>query len=205
VQVQPANPKVLQPLVLLEDALGTLDVHAELVFLLAGRRLRVRLVTGIDVGVDAQRADGGLAHLAGDAVDVLDLRLGLDVKRGDARVDRHADLVVGLADAGVDDLLRVAPRLERAEQLAAGGHVHPAPLLDQHLADVQVGVGLDRVADRRVQRFERIRHLPIVPQQRGLGVNVDGRSHLRRDAGGRDILAVQFAVLVVEEIHGIEG
>ena len=55
-------------------------------------------------------ATAGLRMLArgGNAVDVFDLGFGLNVKGGDAGVDGHADLVVGLTDAGVDYLFRVA-------------------------------------------------------------------------------------------------
>src|SRR5262249_29456444 len=108
---------------------------------------------------------------------------------------------VGLADAGVDDLLRVTTGLKRAKELAVAGHIEPAAGGGEGFQDVDVPAAFDAVANGRVERFERLGDLAVVVEKGSLGVNVRGRAHLRRDLRGRDILAVQFAILVIKEVH----
>ena len=107
-------------------------------------------VLRVDVGVDADRADR-LSCRSTPAT-----RSTFSISASDSRLNAAmpaliavGDLLVGLADAGVDHLLRVAAGLERAEQLAAAGDVKPAALVGEELADVDVAAALDRVADRR--------------------------------------------------------
>src|SRR5205823_334062 len=116
VNVQPGDAKIFQIPILLEDALSALDIDAELRLLLAGCRLDVR--AWIDVRIDAQRANGSLADLAGDAIDVLDLGFGLEIERGDAVVQRCFDFVVSLADTGENDLRRITAGLDCAVEFA---------------------------------------------------------------------------------------
>ena len=142
---------------------------------------------------------------AGDGVDVLDLRLGFEIERGDAGVDGVGDLGVSLAHAGVDDLLRVAAGLQRAEQLAAAGHIKPTPLLGQHPADVDVPAALDAEANRRPQRRERVSQLVVVVKESRLGIDVHSRTHLGGDFRRGHAFAEQFAVAVSEEIHVRSG
>ena len=85
---------------------------------------------------------------AGDAIDVFDLGFGFEIERRDADVDRVGDFLVGLADAGVDDLLRIAAGLEGAEEFAAAGDVKAASLFAKEFEDVDVAAALDGVADR---------------------------------------------------------
>ena len=59
------------------------------------------------------------------------LLLGLDVEHQDAGVERVFDFFFLLADAGEDDLFRVAPGFERAKQFAAGNDVEPAALFGE--------------------------------------------------------------------------
>jgi len=73
VDVNPADAEILKIPVLLEDALGPLDVDAEFRLFLAGCRLRVRLGAGVDVRVHPDRADRLLADARRDAVNVFDL------------------------------------------------------------------------------------------------------------------------------------
>jgi len=131
-----------------EEAHGPVDVHAELGFLLAGGGVRVRLGI-VDVGVQAQGAADGLARLAGQAGNILELGLALDVEQADAGRDRLADLPVGLADAGVDDFSAVGPDGAGAGKLAAADDVEAAAGLGQELEDMKVRKRLYRKADRR--------------------------------------------------------
>ena len=66
---------------------------------------------------------------------------------------------------------------------------------------MDVAAALDRVADRRIQRRERLGDLAVVMQQRCLGIDIAGRSHVARDLLRGDILAIELAVFVVEEVH----
>ena len=83
------------------------DVDAELVPLLAGRRLGVRLA--VDVGVEPQCDRSDEAHRGRDGGDGIEFRLALDVEHEDTRFEGEANLVIGLADAGKADLRRIPP------------------------------------------------------------------------------------------------
>ena len=146
-----------------KDALGAFDVDAELRFLFARGGLCVG--ARVDVGVDADRADRLLAELAGNPIDVFEFFFALDVERGDACLDAHLDLFIGLADAGEDDLFRVATGLQRAEQFAGAGDVEAASFGREQLEDVQVAAAFDRVADRRVDRRKRVGELAVMAQE----------------------------------------
>ena len=158
-------------------------------------------VFGSTSGLTRKRADGRLADGGGDAIDVLDLRLALQIECGNADVDRVDDLLIGFSDAGVDDLFRIATRLHGAEQFAAAGHIKSATFVGKHLAKIDIAAALDAVADGRLQRRKRVGDLAVVPEQRGLGVNISRRPHLRRDAAGGDVFTIKFAVAVVEKVH----
>ncbi len=94
------------------------------------------------------------------------------------------------------------PALQGAEEFAAAGDVEAAALLGEQLADVDVAAAFDGVADGRVDRRERLGDLPIVVQQRRLGIDIGRRADLAGDFLGRDVFAIKLAVFVVEEIHG---
>ena len=197
--VNPRHAKVLQRAEPGEERLGPFDIHAELGFLLtgAGELVRVR----IDVGIDAKRPDGLLAHLAGDAVDVLSLFFGFDVERGDAGLQGVADFLIRLADAGVDDLAGLAAGLQGAIEFAAAGDIKPAPSFGQDAAEVDVAAALDREADGRIYRGEGVGDLPVVMQDGLLRVDIGRRAKVAGDLFGQYILTGQFTVTVDECIH----
>ena len=89
------------------DLARTRDRDAELVLGLAGGDLGVR--AGIDVGIDAHRNPRGLAGLDGEPREQFEFRLGFDVDAEDVGGQRSAQLVLGLADAGEQDLVGGMP------------------------------------------------------------------------------------------------
>ena len=80
-------------------------------------------------------------------------------------VDGERKLARGLADPGEHDLLRRDPGGAGAQQFASGDHVgagaEPAESRDHRL----VGIGLERVADRRVDVGKGAGEHPVVPLQ----------------------------------------
>ena len=198
-----AHTQIFEITILLKDALGPLDIDAELGFLFSGGGLRMG--PRIDIRVDTQCTDRLFAKFAGDAIDVFNFSFRFKVKSCDADVDRIRDFLVALADAGVDDLFRISPRLHRAEKLTAAGDIKAAAFFAQKLEDIDVAAALDRVADGRVDLGESIAHLAVVMQKRRLGIDIQRRAELSRQLLGGDILAVKFAILVVEKIHSGRG
>src|SRR5262249_41613059 len=128
-----------------------------------------------------------------------------DVEEKDARVEGHAQFGVGLADAGKDDVVAAAPRGDGAIQLAAGGDVEAGTMFAEQLANVQVAVGLDAVADEGRYLGERFLDLPEVVQERRLAVDEEGSAVGLGQFGDRDILAVQNALVVAKVVHGGSG
>ena len=85
---------------------------------------------------------------AGHVADGREFAFAFDVEEKDLVLKGHAQLGIGLADAGKDDLAARAARLEGAIEFAAAGDVAAAAMLDHESGNVQVGVGLDAVADQ---------------------------------------------------------
>ena len=190
-----------------EDAAGHVengfDVEAELDALDAGVGLDVRL--GRQIGIDAQRHRGRLAQRFGHVGEGVQLVLALDVEEEDVVFQGGAELGVGLADAGEDDAVAAAAGRERAEQLAAAGHIDAGAVLDHEAADGQVGVGLDAVADERIDGGEGLLELAQVVQQRGLAVDVQRRAVGLGERADGHVFAVEDAVAVAEMIHSVES
>src|SRR5262245_3032239 len=96
---------------------------------------------------------------SGGRRDFLQLLERLDVQRADAGLDRRANLVLALANAGEDDSIGGDPSPKALRQLAAGDDVGAELLLCDDAEDGKRVVGLDRVAgqvrDAGERRFER--------------------------------------------------
>ena len=90
---------------------------------------------------------GDAIHALGNLGNRVKLPLALNVEEIDAVVECHANLGIGLARAGEDDLVGGAARFQGAIELAAAGDVAAGPAFDHEPGDVQIAVGLDRVAD----------------------------------------------------------
>ena len=74
-------------------------------------------------------------------------------------------------------------------------------MLDHEAGEVQVAVGLDAVADKRLGRGEGRLQLAEMVQQRRLAVDVQRRAVLLGQLRHRDVFAVQDAIAVVEMVH----
>ena len=72
----------------------------------------------------------------------------------------------------------------------------PAPSRPRVRDHRDVGVGLDRVADQRVEAGEGLLQHPVVPLQRGGGVDVDRRAHLVGKARQAHVLRVEDTTAV---------
>ena len=98
---------------------------------------------------------------------------------------RVGHLLAGLADAGKDDAVGRHAGGPRAAQLAFRHHVHAGAEARQRGDHRLVGVGLDGVADQRVEPGEGLLQHAVVPLQRGGAVAVEGRAdRARRCARG---------------------
>ncbi len=87
----------------------------------------------------------------------LQLAEALDVEALDADFERAAHLVGPLADAGEDDLLRVAAGGQHAFEFADGDDIETATGLRKRLQHRQRRVGFHRIADEVAAAGERAR------------------------------------------------
>ncbi len=186
-----------------DDALGRIqdgvDVESELDALDAGVGLGVRL--GRQVGIDAQGGAGSLADAAGHLGEVVQFFLALDVEEKDVVFQGVANLGVGLADAGEDDFLADSAGVERPIQFAAAGHVEAGAGVGQSTAEVQIAVGLEAVADQRLNHGEGFLQLAEMVQQRRLAVDEQRRAVEVGQLADGHVFAVKYAVAVVKVIH----
>ena len=116
-------------------------------------------VLGGRSGLTRRATVADLAQRSGHVGQGVQLGLALDVEQEDVVLQAVAHLGVGLADAGEDDLVAACRRPEGAVQLAAAGHVEAGAVLGHQPAEVQVAVGLDAVADQRLDRGEGLLEL----------------------------------------------
>ena len=166
----------------------------------AGRDLGVGL--GVDVGIDPHRDVGGAALAGGDRGQQLELGLGFDVDAEDAGVDRERELARGLADAGEHDFLRRDAGRPRAQEFAFGDHIGAGAELRQGRDHRLVGIGLQRVADQRIDIGEGAGEHLVVPLQRRGRIAVERRADVLRQRDEVHRLGVQHAVAIGEVVHG---
>src|SRR5262249_10903724 len=135
-----------------DHALGDLehglDVQAELDALDAGVGLGVRL--GRQVRIHAEGHRGGLADRLGDIGQGVQLGFAFDIEQRHVDAEAVRGSGVRLRDAGEDDLRPGPAGSEGPVQFAAGGDVEPGTVFAHEPGDVDVRVGLNRVADERV-------------------------------------------------------
>ena len=100
---------------------------------------------GVDVGVDAQRHVGLLAGLARKPVHELQLLDRFAVDRHDLLPDGVTQLLVALADAGVNDALGIESGFDGLAQLVAARAVDAQPVFADNSQQMVVIVGFDGV------------------------------------------------------------
>ena len=114
-------------------------------FVLFQTRADVFVGMGIDVGVHADRNAGAFAHAGGQVVDYADFRYALAVETENARPQGGLDLLVGFADARVDDLLRVETGADGQFHFVAAYAICAQPVTLDNLEDTVVGIGFQRI------------------------------------------------------------
>src|SRR3712207_3083392 len=156
---------------------------------------------GVHVRVDPQGDPGPLAVPAGEPIEVLELRGGLDVEEQDALSQTRHKLLLRLADPGEDDLFRVEPSAHRPVEFSDGDDVRPGPEGCQSVQNGEVPVRLHRVAHQVIEARERLVQLPVRPLQGRVAVDVDGGPCALGYLGERHALAAEDARLVLKFVQ----
>ena len=115
---------------------------------------------------------------------------------------RRAQLGLGLADAGEQDLVRRNAGGQRPLQFAAGHHVGAGAEFCQRAQHRLVGVRLHGVAHQRLLAGKGLGEYPVVALQRRGRIAIERRADRLRQFDQIDRLGVQHAVAIVEVIHG---
>ena len=170
------------------------DIDTELVFLAAGRDLRMGL--GVDIRIDPDRRRRDHALGGGNLVEKPELVFRFDVELMNARIQSRRHLVRRLADAGENDLVRRDTGPEAALHLAAGHHIHARAQFAEQADYGKVRIGFQSVIDRDRETRERPLQGAIPRGHSGFGINVDGAAHIFGDTGERNLLNSQGAVHV---------
>src|SRR5690606_38674949 len=93
----------------------------------------------------------GARHGAPALLEQVELELRFDVEQQDAGVERAADLLAMLADAGEHDARGAAPGRAQARELTAADDVEPGSQALEQPQDRAVRVALDGEAHERVR------------------------------------------------------
>src|SRR5262249_15059844 len=91
--------------------------------------------------------------------------------------------------------------LEGTVQLTAAGDIKAGTLFGHQAAEVQVGVGLDAIADEWLDRSKGPLQLAEVVPQRAGAVNIQRRAVGLGQSADGDVLAVENPIPIVEMIH----
>ncbi len=174
------------------------QIDAELVLLLAGGDLGVG--QRIDIGVDPERHRRGSPELCRHRAQPMQLRHRFDVDLVDPGGERRFHLRRGLADPGKDDALGRHAGGERAAQLAFRDDVGAGAEAGEQAQHGEVGIGLDRIADERPLGAERAGKAAILSGEGRGRIDIEGRADRRRDASERDLLGVELAAAIGEEL-----
>ena len=197
----PAHRQTVQSSQFGKELSGAIDRDAELVLALAGRDLGVG--ARVDVGVNAERADGAFAACAGEERQLVAFLLALDVELADAGVEPLDQLFMGLAHAGEHDFARRDASRQRARELAARHHIGAISLAAQHAQHRKVGIGLDRKGQMRiVEAIQPLTEGARLSDEQRARINVDGGSHRLGDRGQGNVLGVHHAIAQGKGFHG---
>src|SRR5215207_8923439 len=150
-----------------------------------------------------QRDARRLAVASRQAFEMLQLGGRLDVEEQDTLTQTRQELIVGLAHAREDDLLRVEPGPHHPIQLAARDDICPGPQGGQRAQDGEVPVGLYRVADHMLKSRESLVELPVCLLQSTVAVDVGRCTRAPRDLKEGDVLAPETALPVVEVVQSL--
>jgi hypothetical protein len=112
----------------------------------------------------------------------------------DAELERGFQLGLGLADAGEDDVLGRHPCSKSHPDLALGDDVGAGAERGEDADHRGVGVGLDGVADARIEPGERLGECGIGAAHRARRIDIDGGADLLRDRAEREVLGVELTV-----------
>jgi hypothetical protein len=117
-------------------------------------------------------------------------------------LEREPHVGLALADAGEDDLARIAAGRDHAGQFADGHDVEARPQTRQQVQDGDIGTGLDGEADQMLAGVEgRIEGAPLA-FYRSARIDVARGADLRGDGAQINVLGVEDAAAVRKIIHG---
>ncbi|MNE50398.1 hypothetical protein D3C80_1449680 [compost metagenome] len=119
-----------------------------------------------------------------------------------ADLQRPAHVVAALADAGEDDLARLATGGQDAFQFAARDDVEAGAETCQHVQHAQVGVGLDGEADQVRHALQGIGVGVVLRLDVGARVDVGRRAEALGDGGHGHAFREQLTVAVDKGLHG---
>ena len=109
----------------------------------------------VHVRIHADRDRGHLSEGSGHAGDVIQLRNAFDIEAVDALFERESDFLIGLADAGINDLRQVAARGLHAQEFAARHDVEPGTELREQADDADIRARLHGVKNVVRMRAKR--------------------------------------------------
>ncbi len=117
-----------------------------------------------------------------------------DVERTDTDLQREVDFCTRFADAGENDLGRIATGPEHALEFTARHDVEARAERREQIQDREIAVRLHRITDAMRQRLQSGVEASVLRGKMRARINVGWRSAALRDVYQRDVFEVRNAV-----------
>src|SRR5580704_5659195 len=173
--------------------------HAKLAVAMAGGDVRMR--AWIEIRIHAQADRRAMLHAARDFCNAMQFRARLDIDHQDARFQRGLDLLVGLADAGEDNLARVRTDSKASHQLADRHDIEARAHRIEQFKDAQIRERLHRVTDQMIGAGEGLVENPEMPPESTRAINEKWSVDAARQVGERYVFGVKLIVAIFEVVH----
>ena len=177
------------------------DIDAELVFLQAGRD--IRMSARIHVRIHSQGNGRFHSQFASHLVQAIKLGVGFDIETANAGLQGPLHFPLLLANAGEYDFTGIPAGTKHTFKLSGRDYVKTGPQTSQHIEHGQIAVRLDRITHQMRAILQGLIVSTVMALQRRPGIDVGWRTKALGDIGNGNVFGVEFAVTVIEVIHAV--
>ena len=146
--------------------------NPKLIFLEAGRNIRVSF--RVHVGVDAEAHRCSFVHITRNPVEHFQFRPGFHIETEYPHFKRGPHFIRPLTHARKYDFLRITARFQHPLEFAARNNIKAAAEPGEQIENCQIGVGFYGIANKMVPPGKRPVEFLISGSQRCAAINITG-------------------------------